>query len=200
MDNENESAAEMKIRGFYPGAICEWSHDSDMFRVEDGAGGYLGEGTRPDEAWEDSLEVIEYIQNLGRARVEKATKDGIAFLDGVLYGIFMVEGWFDKNDPEVQRIFASVNAAYDELEAKFKLENKVKYININGQRIDNPPNPISYQQVVDLADSGRSKKCLHTICYHGGPDGKYEGCMSPVDKPMFLKNGMHFSAYVTDGA
>lgn len=132
--------------------------------------------------------------------MENTGKHSRDFLDGVLVGIALVEAYDEGRNNEVDAAVAKAHDQFDRWEQEFIAENKVEYIIINGRYIKDPPNPVSYQQIVDLADSGRSKECLHTITYCDGPSENREGTLSPKSKPVLLKNGMNFGAYVTDGA
>ena len=61
---------------------------------------------------------------------------------------------------------------------------------------------LTYQEIVDLADSGRSKSCLHSIIYsvRGQGDWYRDGTVTPGSQPLELAEGMIISAMVTDNA
>jgi len=74
-------------------------------------------------------------------------------------------------------------------------------VNINGQSFVIEQDSVGYNDIVSRADSGRSKKCLHTITYYvrTSEDGVRQGTIYP-GKTVKLAEGMEFSAYVTDNA
>jgi hypothetical protein len=56
---------------------------------------------------------------------------------------------------------------------------------------------LSYEEVVQRADSGRSKTLLHSVTYH--VRGGRSGSLTP-GQSVTVEDGMVFNAYVTDGA
>lgn len=60
---------------------------------------------------------------------------------------------------------------------------------------------LAYQQIVDRADSGRSKQALHTITYfaRGEGDQQRSGTICPGQR-LIPCEGMHIAAMVTDNA
>jgi hypothetical protein len=77
-------------------------------------------------------------------------------------------------------------------------------ITINAQKKDVQATHLTYQEIVDMADSGRSKQALHSITYSvrgtGDKQGwERSGLISP-GQTLELADGMHISAMVTDNA
>jgi hypothetical protein len=74
-------------------------------------------------------------------------------------------------------------------------------ITINTTKIETDKTELTYQEIVDLADSGRSKQALHTIVYRvrGPKDWERSGTITPGQK-LELAENMNITALVTDNA
>ncbi len=72
---------------------------------------------------------------------------------------------------------------------------------INGREVVVVGESMTYQDIVSLADSGRSKDALHSIAYSTKRSGDTErsGCIAPGET-LVLEEGMVISAMVTDNA
>lgn len=72
---------------------------------------------------------------------------------------------------------------------------------INGTEKEVPGESMSYQELVDIADSGRSKQALHTVVYSTKRSGDTQrsGCIAPGET-LRLEEGIRITALVTDGA
>lgn len=75
----------------------------------------------------------------------------------------------------------------------------MKRIYINARSILTEAVELTYQQIVDLADSGRSKNCFHSVIYDKGYAPKYQGQVCR-GQTVRVREGMRISAYVTDSA
>jgi hypothetical protein len=73
---------------------------------------------------------------------------------------------------------------------------------VNGREQHVDKTHLSYQEIVDIADSGRAKTALHTIVYHVRLSGDLhrDGCVFPGSPPLELAEDMRITALVTDNA
>ncbi len=72
---------------------------------------------------------------------------------------------------------------------------------VNGRECSTDQATLNYEQIVAMADSGRSKECLHTIIYRIKKDGwEKSGTIYPGSAPVEVHPGMVISAMVTDNA
>lgn len=72
-----------------------------------------------------------------------------------------------------------------------------KKITINGRRQTVQADRLSYDQIVQLAATGRTG--LHSVTYHGAGSPNSEGILAPGEWVQ-IKDGTHLSAMVTDNA
>lgn len=74
-------------------------------------------------------------------------------------------------------------------------------ITINGEKFTLDQDTVGYDDIVSRANSGRSKKCLHTVTYYvrTSEDGARQGIIWP-GRVILLDEGMDFNACVTDNA
>lgn len=74
-------------------------------------------------------------------------------------------------------------------------------IRVNHREVEVSQAVLTYQEIVDLADSGRSKSALHSITYRvrGPGDSERSGTVTP-GRSIELAEGMVISAMVTDNA
>lgn len=77
-------------------------------------------------------------------------------------------------------------------------------IKINGKDMEVSESALTYQQIVDLADTSRGKSALHSIMYgHRVPFNQLPGERSGMVCPgqsVPVTEGMHIEAIVTDSA
>jgi hypothetical protein len=79
------------------------------------------------------------------------------------------------------------------------LEDDVK-ISINGDEHEVEAAELTYQEIVDLADSGRSKSALHSVTFKAkSGDWSLSGMVHP-GQSVAISEGMVINAFVTDGA